>query len=59
MCVLGMAHPFAEIGRNYAELLSELVILLITDLLLQSSDPALSPNARMLLGWSIIGLLCA
>lgn len=59
MVVLGFAHPFAEIPRNYTELLSEFVVLLTLDMLMLSSDPALNPNSRMMLGWSIIGLLGA
>ena len=36
--LLGLAHPFSEINRNYREIFSELVIIIIMEFLMVSSD---------------------
>ena len=59
MALLGGAHPFKIVSRNYIGLISEFVIIVIMDLLLFSSDPAIEPESRGYLGWSIIGILGA
>lgn len=57
MTILGYSHPFKELKRNYNELASETVILIVMDLLMFSSDPSVSVDSRMLIGWAIIGWL--
>jgi hypothetical protein len=47
-------HVYAEIRTNYTSILGEIVIVVVADLLLFSSDPAISINARLTLGWLII-----
>ena len=41
MILLGNAHPFSQVSRNYTSLISEFAIIIMMDLLLISSDPAL------------------
>ena len=57
MALLGYKHPFQIIRRNHQELASEFVIMVVLDLLMFSSDPAVSLASRMLIGWTIIGIL--
>lgn len=57
MTNLGAAHPYAVVRRNYTSILSEFVIVLVMDLLLFSSDPSISLEARMMIGWAITGIL--
>lgn len=57
MTVIGFARPFAVQSRNKTELASEMVILITCDMLLCASDPKIDPEARMILGWAIIGIL--
>ena len=57
MILLGNAHPFSNVGRNYTTLIAEFVILIIMDLLLISSDPALDLEQRIFFGYGIIGIL--
>ena len=57
MWLLGSYHPFKVVSRNYKEILSEFVIIVVMDLLLFSSDPALDVNSRALLGWAVIGIM--
>lgn len=57
MATLGSAHPYADIKRNYISILNEFVIVVIADLLLFSSDPALDGFTRLYLGWAIVGVL--
>ena len=44
MALLGNVHPFKVVRRNYTELASEFVIIIVMDLLLFSSDPAIEPD---------------
>ena len=57
MTLLGYVHPFEVVRRNYTEIASESVILIVVDLLMCSSDPAVDLDSRMLIGWAIIGIL--
>ena len=57
MAVLGGAHPYRVVKRNYVALVDEFIILVITDLLLFSSDPGVDADSREYLGWAIVGIL--
>ena len=57
MWLLGTAHPFKVVRRNYKELIGEFVIICVMDLLLFSSDPAINVESRAILGWAIIVIL--
>ena len=57
MFILGSAHPYEDIKRNYITILNEFVIVVVADLMLFSSDPNLDGSARNNLGWGIIGVL--
>ena len=57
MTILGAAHPYRVVKRNYVSLIDEFIILVVTDLLLFSSNPALDPESREYLGWAIVGIL--
>ena len=57
MTLLGYQHPFLVVRRNYTEIAAEFVILIVLDLLMFSSDPAVDVDGRMSIGWAIIGTL--
>ena len=57
MALLGYVHPFSVVRRNYHEIFSESVIIIILDLLMFSSDPNVDVDSRMLIGWAIIVVL--
>ena len=57
MILLGNAHPFSTVSRNYTSLISEFVIIIITDLLLISSDPDLDLYWRIDFGYGMIAIL--
>ena len=57
MALLGNKHPFRVVRRNYHELASEAVIIVVLDLLMFSSDPAVDLVSRMMIGWAIISIL--
>ena len=57
MILLGNAHPFSEVSRNYTSLISEFAIIVVMDLLLISSDPALDIDRRILFGYAMIAIL--
>ena len=55
--VLGSAHPFKIVRKNYKEIVNESVIIIIMDLLLFSSDPSVDPENRAFIGFAMIGIL--
>ena len=46
IAVVGMHHPFKNLKENYTQIASEAVILVITDLLLFSSDRRIEPDDK-------------
>ena len=57
LTILGFAHPYADMQKNRVGMVSEFVILLVLDILLCTSDPALEVNARTKLGFIVIAIL--
>ena len=57
LAVLGMKHPLIGLKENYKQIASEGMILFTIDLLLFSSDPAIDPDDRPYIGWSMIVLV--
>ena len=55
--VLGSAHPYKIVKKNYIEIGNEMVIILIMDLLLFSSDPSVTPENRAYIGFAMIAIL--
>ena len=54
MALVGFVHPLKQSIRNLAD---EFVIILVMDLLLFSSDPAIDPEKRLYIGWVLIVIL--
>ena len=57
MAVLGMAHPYSEVKKNYKMIGSEFVIVLIMDMLLFTSDPSTAASNRSYIGFAMIAAL--
>ena len=54
---MGFKKPSTNQSLNKRGMFDEYMVLLVTDSLLISSDPALDVEARENLGWVLIGLL--
>ena len=54
---MGFNKPSTNQSLNKRGMFDEYIVLLVTDSLLISSDPALDVEARENLGWVLIGLL--
>ena len=50
-------HVYTETKTNYTSILAEIVIVVVADLLLFSSNPAFSIEGRLMLGWIIISVV--
>lgn len=59
VAVVGTHHPFKNLRENYVQIASEAVILVITDLLLFSSDRRIEPDDRQYIGLAILIVLGA
>ena len=59
IAVVGMHHPFKNLKENYTQIASEAVILVITDLLLFSSDRRIEPDDKQYIGLTILIVLGA
>ena len=57
VAVLGMAHPFSDVKRNYKMIGSEYVVIVIMDMLLFTSDPSNEPSSRSYIGGAMIAAL--
>ena len=57
MTLLGNVHVFKVVRRNYTEIASEFVIIIVLDGLMFSSDPTVDGDNRIYIGWGIIGIL--
>lgn len=57
IAILGSAHPYQRVSSNYHHIASESVIIVVMDLLLFSSDPAVTVDDRKKLGFSLIAIL--
>ena len=55
--LLGFAHPYGDISKNFKSIVSEGYVLIVLDFLLFSSNPTTTVYERSLYGWGMIGVV--